>query len=400
MAVASTCDVLIVGAGPAGTAAAWSLARAGLHVVMADQQSFPRDKVCGDALIPDALGAIDTMGLRTIIDAEAFRLPELRVYAPSGTYIALAGDFCCFPRARFDELLVRTACESGATLLERMTAVAPLVHGDRVIGARFTSPSGNAEIRASMTLLATGANATTMTAFGLDPPLKPNAVAGRAYFDVPDRLASTFQHLCIAYERSLCPGYGWIFPGPNRRFNMGVGFFSNGRRHLPSLRDLWTRFTSNFEPAAAILRESTQVAEFRGAPLRTGLAGKTFGRPGLLAVGESAATTYAATGEGIGKAMESGLLAARMVSDAVSSGRPPSEIHTAYEAEFRRRHGARYRAYAIGQACSSHPWLVNYLAWRANSGRFVQSELQGLVSERGDARRLLSLRGLITSLFA
>src|SRR3954465_12988823 len=104
MPVASTCDVLIIGAGPAGTAAAWSLARAGLHVVMADQQSFPRDKVCGDALIPDALGAIDAMALRPTIDAEAFRLRELRVYAPSGAHISLAGEFCCLPRTRFDEL--------------------------------------------------------------------------------------------------------------------------------------------------------------------------------------------------------------------------------------------------------------------------------------------------------
>jgi flavin-dependent dehydrogenase len=173
------------------------------------------------------------------------------------------------PRARFDELLVRAACGQGATLREHTTAVAPLAHGEQVTGARLTSPSTNLEIRARVTLLATGANATAMNAFGLRSPLKPNAVAGRAYFDVPDRLASRFQHLCIAYEKTLCPGYGWIFPGPNRRFNVGVGFFSKSSRNLPSLHDLWTRFTSAFEPAAAIVRESPQVVEFRGAPLRT-----------------------------------------------------------------------------------------------------------------------------------
>lgn len=398
--MASTCDVLIVGAGPAGSAAAWALARAGLQVVLADQQSFPRDKVCGDALIPDALGAIDMMGLRPIVDAEAARLPELRVYAPSGTYFALSGDFCCFPRARLDELLVGTARTAGATLLERATAVAPLAHGDDVTGARFTSSSGDLEIRARMTLLATGANATAMNAFGLHAALKPNAVAGRAYFDVPERLASSFRHLCIAYEKSMCPGYGWIFPGPNRRFNIGVGYFSSSTRDLPSLHDLWARFTSRFAPAAAIVRESVQVAEFRGAPLRTGLLGASFGRSGLLAVGESAAMTYPGTGEGIGKAMESGFLAARMVIEVLSSQRPASDVHTAYEAEFRRRYGSRYRAYAIAQAASSHPWLVNYLAWRANAGSFVQRELQTLVTERGDATRLFSIRGLVTSLFA
>ena len=398
--MASTCDVLVVGAGPAGTAAAWALAGAGAHVILADQQSFPRDKVCGDALIPDALGVLDAMGLRQAVDAEAMRLRELRVYAPSGRYFALTGEFCCVPRARFDELLVRRATQAGAALLEGATAVAPLVQGDVVTGARLTSSSGTFEIRARMTLLATGANATAMHAFGLGGVMKPNAVAGRAYFDVPEPLASSVQHLCIAYERSLCPGYGWIFPGPNGRFNVGVGFFSKGARALPSLRDLWTRFTSNFAPAAAIVKASRQVAEFRGAALRTGLTGARFGRPGLLALGETAAMTYPATGEGIGKAMESGLLAAARVIEALASPRNASEVYRAYEAEFRGSYGTRYRAYAIAQSCTSRPWLINYLAWRANAGRFVQRELQGLVSERGDASRLVSIRGLITSLFA
>jgi flavin-dependent dehydrogenase len=297
-------------------------------------------------------------------------------------------------------VLVRAACESGARLLESTTAVGPLAHGEHVTGARFVSPASDLEIRARVTLLATGANATAMNAFGLQAPLKPNAVAGRAYFDVPDRLASRFQHLCIAYERTLCPGYGWIFPGPNGRFNVGVGAFSNGTRELPSLRDLWTRFTSAFEPAAAIVRGSAQVAEFRGAPLRTGLSGACFGKPGLLAIGESAAMTYPGTGEGIGKAMESGLLAARMIVDRIASGDQAIDVHAAYEAEFRARYGRRYKAYAVAQACSSHPWLVNYLTWRANAGRFVQRELQALVTERGDATTLFSIRGLITSLFA
>jgi geranylgeranyl reductase family protein len=400
MAISSTCDALIVGAGPAGAAAAWALARAGLHVVLADRHSFPRDKVCGDALIPDALGAIDTIGLRPAIDAESARLRELRVYAPSGAHVSLAGDFCCLPRVRFDELLVDAARAAGATIAERMTAVAPLVDRGRVSGAAFTSSSGTADVRASMTLLATGANATAMSAFGLQAPLRPNAVAGRAYFRVPERIASRFQYLCIAYQESLCPGYGWIFPGPDRRFNVGVGFFSRGDGPPRSLRDLWTRFTSTFEPAAALVNGSEQVAEFRGAPIRTGLSNATFGRPGLLAIGESAAMTYPATGEGIGKAMESGLLAARLVAEALSGRRPADDVHQAYEAEFLARHGSRYRAYAIAEACSSRPWLVNYLARRANAGRFVQRELQALVTERGDATRLFSIRGLVTSLFA
>jgi flavin-dependent dehydrogenase len=368
-------------------------------VALVDQQTFPRDKVCGDGLIPDALGALDQMGLRGAIDAESMRLRELRVYVPNGTSLSLTGDFLCLPRIRLDQLIVGAASQAGAELIEGKTAVAPLIRDNRVSGATFSSPSGDTTIEAPFTLLATGANATVMTSFGLGAPLRPNAVAGRMYFQVSADVAARFRYLCIAYERSLCPGYGWIFPGPGHRFNVGVGFFSDGRRSIPSLRDLWQRFITTFEPAAAIVRDAEPLTEFRGAPMRTGLVGARFGRPGLLVIGEAAAMTYPATGEGIGKAMESGMLAARLVSEAVCSGRHESSVHEVYESEFRTRFRDRYKAYGIGQACTARPWLLNYLAWRANAGGFVRTELESLIAERGNPLRLLSMKGLATSLF-
>lgn len=399
MTSASTYNVLVIGAGPAGSAAAWALARAGLRVALVDQQSFPRDKVCGDALIPDALGAIDSMGLRATIEADSLPLRELRLYVPNGSFVRLAGAFSCLPRLRLDRLLVDAAVGAGSELIEGKTAVAPLISGNRVRGARFTSPSGSLAIESPFTLLATGANATVMTAFGFGPAPKPNAVAGRAYFQVPGDVAARIQHLVVAYERSLCPGYGWIFPGPDNRFNVGVGFFADGRSTVPSLRDLWQRFITTFEPAAAIVRDSEPLTEFRGAPLRTGLTSARFGRPGMLVIGEAAAMTYPATGEGIGKAMESGLLAARLVSEALSSTQPARAVHEAYESEFLTQFRTRYQAYGIGQACTARPWLLNYLSGRANAGRFVRTELEALIAERGDPLRLLSMKGLLTSLF-
>lgn len=399
MPAASTYDALVIGAGPAGSAAAWALARARLRVALVDQQAFPRDKVCGDALIPDALGAIDAMGLRSTLDDEATQLRELRLYAPSGRVIALAGTFACLTRLRLDRLLVEAAVCAGAELIEQHEAVAPLVAANRVGGATFRSPAGERLISAPFTLLATGANATAMTAFGLAAPLKPNAVAGRAYFRVPPALAERLNHLCIVYERSLCPGYGWIFPGPDNRYNVGVGFFATDGGESRSLHALWARFTAAFEPAAAIVRHAESLTAFRGAPLRTGLEGARFGRPGLLVLGEAAAMTYPATGEGIGKAMESGLLAATLVSEALSAGRVAAPVHETYETEFRRRFLGHYRAYRTAQAWSSRPWLLNLLAWRANSGRFVRSELESLIAERGDPLRLFSPPGLLRSIF-
>jgi geranylgeranyl reductase family protein len=393
-------DALVIGAGPAGSAAAWALATGGLRVALVDAQAFPRDKVCGDGLIPDALGAIDRMGLTAAVEAASIRLHELRVYAPDGSTVSLDGDFRCVPRIQLDDVLVSAAAGAGADVMQQRTATRPLFDGNQVAGAILKSDAGEETIRARVTLLATGANATARKAFGLRGPMKPNAIAGRAYFEVPETIASRFAHLCIVYDRALCPGYGWIFPGPDRRFNAGVGYFSTGDGPMPALRDLWDRFTTAFEPAATLVREARQLTEFRGAPLRTGLAGARFGRPGLLAIGESAATTYPATGEGIGKAMASGLVAADLFTETVRKGRSLDRLHHDYETEFRYRFVPQYQAYGVAQACTARPWLINFLVRRANTGTFVRRELEDLIAERGDPLRLLSLRGLATAAFS
>jgi flavin-dependent dehydrogenase len=312
--------------------------------------------------------------------------------APNGVGVTLQGTFLCLPRFRLDQLLVDAAVGAGADLLEPMAALAPLEREGRITGARFRAASGERAVDARVTLLATGANATAINAFGFAASTKPNAVAGRAYFEVPEDLAAQHTMLTIVYERSLCPGYGWIFPGPQRRYNVGVGFFSDGRRETPSLHDLWQRFTTAFAPARELVARSTQVSEFRGAPLRTGLHPGPLGRPGALLLGDAAAMTYPSTGEGIGKAMQSGLLAA----DTVANTAEPS-WHLEYDAAFRRAYETRYQAYWVAQRWSSRPWLLNLLAVRANAGRFVRHELETLIAETGNPLRLFSVRGLIRS---
>jgi len=402
MAVAdpSMHDALVIGAGPAGAAAAWALARAGCHVALVDREAFPRDKMCGDGLIPDSLGALDTMGLRDAVAREAIAPPALHIVAPGGQSVGLKGEFLCLPRLRLDAVLVEAAVNAGAGLLPPMSALHPIEEDGHVRGARFRTGAGECEVRARFTLLATGANATVMKAFRLSTPLKPNAVAGRAYYKVPRSVAERHPQLAIVYDRSLCPGYGWIFPGPGYRYNVGVGFFADGRVETPSLRELWARFTTRFEPAADLVARSEPLTEFRGAPLRVGLQDAPLGRPGLLVLGDAAAMTYPATGEGIGKAMESGLLGAHLIADGLARGRRAESVHQAYDSEFRRQFAPRYRAYWTAQEWSSRPWLLNLLTSRANAGRFVRRELEALIAETGNPRRLFSVGGIIRSVLS
>ena len=389
------CDALVIGAGPAGAAAAWALARDGHRVVLLDRLAFPRDKTCGDGLIADAQQALDAMGLREAVEREAFAAREMRVHAPNGRAVSLSGSFRCLPRQRFDAMLVEQAVAAGAELRAPVTALQSVERDGRVAGARVRSAVGEQTIEARVTLLATGANATTAAAFGLPLPPKPNAVAGRAYYEAPASFAECHPHLSIVYDRALLPGYGWIFPGPDRCYNAGVGVFAYGGRERPGVRELWDRFTTGFPAAAELVAVSRLLAPFRGAPLRDGLQHATLGRPGMVVLGDAAAMTYPATGEGIGKAMQSGLLAAELIGAALGGRAGRDDVHAVYDREFRRRFTARYRAYWTAQAWTSRPWLLNLLAWRANSGSFVRGEFEALIAEEGDPGRLFSPAGMI-----
>src|ERR1700752_442229 len=96
------CDVLVIGAGPAGSAAALTLARAGIYVVLVDQHAFPRDKVCGDGLIPDAHNARLKLGVLDAVMAQAQASSHVGCIGPRGGRIDVPGALAVLPRKELD----------------------------------------------------------------------------------------------------------------------------------------------------------------------------------------------------------------------------------------------------------------------------------------------------------
>lgn len=383
-----------MGAGPAGSAAALVLARRGARVVLVDRHEFPRDKACGDALIPDALQALAELGLLDEVLASAHLVRHIRVYAPNGRFTSIRGRCACLPRFVFDHILRRSAVAAGAAFMAPFRAAAPIETGSRVTGVRFEAPRTRAsiEITAGLTILATGATADALKQFGVCQRATPSAFAARTYVRVDAATAREHDYFCVAFDRSICPGYGWFFPGPNRTFNVGVGYVYEGPRSPGdrSVRALLEEFLARFPPASAIMRAAEIVAPLKGAPLRTAMKGAALARPGLLVAGEAAGLTYSFSGEGIGKAMQSGIMAA----EAALSG----TVET-YAAQLRASFGERFRAYERLQWLFSHPAIADLVISRANAGSYVQRQLEGLLNERGRPDGLLSVSGALRALF-
>jgi len=383
-------DVIVAGAGPAGSVAAAALARQGLRVVVCDRSAFPRDKTCGDALIADSLAVIDKLGLAGRIMPRARASSALDVITPRGVTASIPGTLRVLPRRELDAILLEHAIASGAEF-RQLTIDGPLGSGDRVEGALGREPSGRAiELRAPLTVLATGANGAALRAFDPSARSEASGIALRVY--ARPRSGTTDDACVIALDRTLTPGYTWAFPAPDGVMNVGVGVFrgSGLRGAGVNLRASLETLLAGEGPIGRRFGPFTDAAAIVGAPLRTSLQGTGAARRGLAIIGEAAGTTYAATGEGIGKAMESGLLAAELV--AATSDLPSAGI--VYRSALHERFGARFRAYAVAQHWVSFPWFVDYVAKRANQSPYILRRLSEFLSESDLPTRVFSLRGL------
>lgn len=399
-----TVDALVIGSGPAGSAAARTLAARGHSVLLVDRSRFARDKVCGDALIPDALRALAGLGLKERVLAEAAKLDAVRIHSPNGSSVTLGAEVACLPRRRLDELMRAAAVECGARFIAPYRLAQPIERDGVVAGATFDGADGDAlRVDAAYTLLATGAATDPLQAFGVCERKAASAVAARIYLQAPDSIAAQHRHLCISYDRAICPGYGWIFPGPDGVFNVGVGYFNDAGAALPTRnpRALLARFLETFAPARALVGCSRRLTDVRGAPLRTALAGAKLARPGLLVIGEAAGLTYSLTGEGIGKAIESAIIAGELIADALS-GRVMDKhsVSDAYASRLHAAFGERFYAYSLAQRWLARPAVADFVAWRANRGERVRRQLEALLAETEDPRVLFSVTGMLKSLLA
>jgi geranylgeranyl reductase family protein len=322
-------DVIVVGAGPAGSATAYHLARTGLDVALLEKTAFPREKVCGDGLTPRAVKALISMGIDTSEQAGWLHNKGLRIIG-GGLRLELPWpDLASFPsyglvrpRADFDDLLARQAVKAGAVLHERTTVTGPVLdeRTGHVTGVTTKGEDGETVFRAPIVVAADGNSSRLSLAMGLHKrDDRPMGVAVRTYYRSPRHDDDWLESWLELWDGDrLLPGYGWIFGVGDGTSNVGLGILNTSNAWgQVDYKDLLRRWLDQ-TPEQWGFREENRTQPVRGAALPMGFNRQPHYTRGLLLVGDSGGMVNPFNGEGIAYAMESGEIAAQTITQALA----------------------------------------------------------------------------------
>ncbi|MBM9465039.1 geranylgeranyl reductase family protein [Aeromicrobium sp. YIM 150415] len=343
MTLPASTDVLVVGAGPAGSAAAAWAARLGLDVVLADAASFPRDKTCGDGLTPRAIAELDRLGLgdwvrgHTVnrgLRANGFG-QQLLLPWPGGS---LPDHGSAVPRTELDDRIFRAAVDAGARPLENARAVDVTWSAGAVDGVVFRVGPDKTEhtVACRRVIVADGVRSPLGRVLGREWHRETAyGIAGRSYVKSghsDDPWISS--HLELRGEdHELLPGYGWIFPLGDGEVNLGVGALATSKRpaslQIRPLMEYYAGLRRQEWDLGAELRLPTSALLPMGGAV-SGVAG-----PNWMLVGDAAGCVNPLNGEGIDYGLETG----REAAEILVLGDDP---HTTWPALLTSRYGEAF----------------------------------------------------------
>jgi geranylgeranyl reductase family protein len=335
-------DVVVIGGGPAGSAAAIGLARAGRDVTLVDRARFPRDKACGDGLTTGALRLLEGLGLEPRRVASWQRVDDVVVRGPAGHEVTFP-----LPRGQGTYAAVARRIDLDAALLdEARTAGVKVLDGHACVGAREDDGQvairvdGVGELTAAYAVAADGMWSPTRKHLGLAAPgYRGEWHAFRQYFGAVGPRAA--RDLFVWFEPDLLPGYAWSFPLPGGRANVGFGIVRGGRvERVRDMAAIWRDLLDRPHIRRVLGERAEPEAPHRAWPIPARIDEAVLTGRRTLFVGDAAAASDRLTGEGIGQALLTGVLAAEAISGAGGTGggggEPPGVVTARYRRAVRR----------------------------------------------------------------
>ncbi len=343
-------DLIVIGAGPAGAAAAITAARGGASVAVFDKAKYGRDKVCGDGLTPRAVTALQELdidlatthtidGLRMIAGKKVRELawPQTSRFASHGAV---------WPRRELDKHLIDVAANAGAELVWEAEAV-PVIENDVVTGVKV----GDKTIAAKMVVIATGAQGKVARMLGaVRDEDEPFGLAIRSYAESP-RHDDKHLEACLTLKDkngTAVPGYGWMFPAGDGTVNIGVGALST----MKNFKKL--NLNTLLDSYRALVQESWDIGPNLERPRAWRLPMSVKKRHGMgwVAIGDAAGLVNPMNGEGIDYGLESGMLAAQLFLD------DPQTAHSRYDEQVGQRFDQFLRTGRRFSFLIGHPWIL------------------------------------------
>jgi geranylgeranyl reductase family protein len=345
-------DLVVVGAGPGGSSTAYHAAKAGLNTLLVDRQEFPRDKTCGDGLMPHAASEVALMGLADWLDEPQHgRFTGFSIYTSTallkqGVPPTLHGPHGYVARRQeTDARLLERAVSAGADLRTgtRATDLVRSASG-RVTGIEAANGGDPLRFDTPMVVVADGIGGFA----GDGMKAHQNAVARRQYFRGVEGPDKQNLHVFITEDmNSQGAGYGWVFYLGGGTANIGAGVSTAAlSRTGRNLKDFYDRFLEEPE-MVDWLRNATPEGPPRSWSLKMGMWGaKRYGQ-GIMAVGDAGSMVHPISGEGVGYALESGRLAATWAHEAHARDDFSASVLSGYERQLRQR---RAREHLSGYA--------------------------------------------------
>lgn len=363
--------VLIIGAGPSGTACAATLHRLGHEVIVVDKATFPRDKCCGDGLTTHALRLLESLNFDPSRVPDWQNCSAVEVRSPSGQSIHfnLALDDGIFaaiaPRAQLDYALVQHCRDMGITVHEGCAFVS-LTENDAA--TLCVEVEGLEPITVDYVIAADGMWSPVRKAMGL-------ATSGylgewhafRQYINNVTGTAATQLH--VWFEKDLLPGYAWSFPLPGNRVNFGYGILRTSGRSTKFMNDAWRDLLTRPHILEALGVDHVPQDRHTAWPIpaRIDSAVRSSGR--VLFVGDAVCATDTLTGEGIGQALATGIAAA----EAIHGGTSSSDVRALYSRAIDKTLLADHRMSVALSAVMTHQLLARLVLAIVNTNNWTRT---------------------------
>lgn len=384
-------DIIIVGAGPAGSAAAYFFTKLGLDVWLLDNNKFPRAKPCGDGIGPRAVKMLHQIGLGDWLkEKDFYRIDKMRIISNSGRFVVSETSGYDFPfpygyvirRDVFDERLVHLATTAGAELRENFHVTSYLKQSGRITGIKGRYQEKDVEINSRLVVAADGSAGSFSRQFGA----KISAIQALGYRGYAHNLANLDNYANIFFSDRLPKGYGWVFPLSDSSANVGIGTLGAGNVKV-DLKGAFTDFVTSAKSPVALSKANFEEQK-QGSVMRMNFDKRPLHLPGVAFVGDAAGLVSPINGEGIAHALESAEILAEALEGNFTDAGAIDKGLRGYKLKMDKQYKAYFRWGRFLSRLLAGPERLDKLIEKAQQDSRLAHALTGVLSNTVHPREL------------